>query len=467
MSGRKQQLLKRHRRNKRVALVIGLLLLVGIGIWVAWWLVPLLIVAAWVAHEAWFSDHLFYSPNSDYHYQFPDAAQVQAVSVVNDKLQLSEPLGEGETLLLELDLRSTWLGRWLDPYVLAGDDRQDFERGFAGRRYVNLTGQREVVADGTLRLKGGFCRIAHSARLYVLSNPDYSQQRLMILAPHADDAELAAFGLYSRAAERCIVTVTQGEIEAERYERFGLSRAEAAQLKGRLRTWDSQAIPLWGGVPQSHCVQLGYYCLQLPAMAQAPAEPFGSRDSSESDIRSARQHNLSPLPGDQDGAPTWHNLVADLTVLLDAYRPDVIVMPHPELDPHADHIATTQALYEAVSRAAHTPEVALFYANHLHDNDRWPMGLAGKGVALPPFVEAPSVDPLWSTSLSPKVQLDKAMALAMQHDLQGPLPLKKRLRRQIQRWLAGREWPRTGDDEFFRKAVRRHEVFWVRRFPRP
>jgi LmbE family N-acetylglucosaminyl deacetylase len=261
--------------------------------------------------------------------------------------------------------------------------------------------------------------------------------------------------------------VTQGEIEAERYEQLGLDRAEAARLKGRLRTWDSLAIPLWGGVPQSHCVQLGYYCLQLPAMAQAPAEPFGSRDSSESDIRSARQHNPSPLPGDQDGAPTWHNLVADLAALLDAYRPDVIVLPHPELDPHADHIATTQALYEAVNKSAHTPEVALFYANHLHDNDRWPMGLAGKGVALPPFVEAPSVDQLWSTSLSSQVQLDKAMALAMQHDLQGPLALKKRLRRQIQRWLAGREWPLTGDDEFFRKAVRRHEVFWVRRFPRP
>jgi len=54
------------------------------------------------------------------------------------------------------------------------------------------------------------------------------------------------------------------------------------------------------------------------------------------------------------------------------------------------------------------------------------------------------------------------MALAMQHDLQVPLPMKKRLRRSIQRVLAGRRWPTTGDDEFFRKAVRRHELFWVR-----
>ena len=46
---RKQQLLKRHRRNKRVALLIGLLLLVVIGVWVAWWLPLLLGVLAWVA----------------------------------------------------------------------------------------------------------------------------------------------------------------------------------------------------------------------------------------------------------------------------------------------------------------------------------------------------------------------------------------------------------------------------------
>ena len=58
-----------------------------------------------------------------------------------------------------------------------------------------------------------------------------------------------------------------------------------------------------------------------------------------------------------------------------------------------------------------------------------------------------------------------AQALALQHDLQTPLTGKKRLRRLIQRVLAGRQWPATGDDEFFRKAVRRHELFWVRKLP--
>ena len=71
-------------------------------------------------------------------------------------------------------------------------------------------------------------------------------------------------------------------------------------------------------------------------------------------------------------------------------------------------------------------------------------------------------DGLWSPSLSAEQQLDKAIALQMQHDLQGSLPFKKRLRRLIQWLLLGRRWPATGDNEFMRKAVRRHELFWVR-----
>ena len=53
------------------------------------------------------------------------------------------------------------------------------------------------------------------------------------------------------------------------------------------------------------------------------------------------------------------------------------------------------------------------------------------------------------------------MALAMVHDLSTPLPFKKRLRRALQRVLAGRKHASYGENEYFRKAVRRHELFWV------
>jgi LmbE family N-acetylglucosaminyl deacetylase len=465
MSARKQQLLKQHRRNKRLFLLAALLVLALLGVLVAWWLVPVLLVLGWIGHEAWFADHLFYSPKDDYQYQFPAGTAAQAVTLAAGKVQLGAALAPGETLILAVQLRASWLGRWLDPYVLVGDDRQDFERGVAGRRYLNLSGQAAEVAQGSLTIKGRFCRLAPNAELFCLTNADYAEQALMILAPHADDAELAAFGLYSRSANVSIVTLTQGEIEAENYQALGLPSSEAARLKGRLRAWDSLAVPLWGGVPTSHCVQLGYYCLQLPAMAAEPDNAFGSRESGECDVRSVRQHNPLRLPADIDGKPSWRNLVADLVEALEHFRPQVVVTPHPELDPHSDHVATTQALQQAIALSSWKPQTLLLYANHLHDNDRWPMGPAGNGIALPPAIEALPADPLWSPLLSPAVQLDKAMALGMQHDLQGRPPLKKRVRRLIQKLLAGRRWPATGEDEFFRKAVRRHELFWVRRLP--
>ncbi|HEY1027014.1 MAG TPA: PIG-L family deacetylase [Pseudomonas sp.] len=458
MNGRKQQLLKRHRRNKRIALLSALLALVLLGVLVAWWLPPLLLLLGWIAHEAWFADHLFYSPREDYHYDFPADCLSVPARIEQGMLHLDADLDGYDTQVLELRLTATWLGRWLDPYVRLGDDRQDFERGVSGRRYLNLSGQR---VDG-LTIVPRFCRIDGELRVHAMRNPDFAQQRMLIIAPHADDAELAAFGQYSRSADAAIVTLTQGEIEAEAYQRLGLGKAAAARLKGRLRAWDSLAAPLWGGVAQARCVQLGYYCLQLPAMAEQPDQPFASRESDESDIRSVRRLNPLSLPGDADGQPTWNNLVADLVAVIEHYRPEVLITPHPELDPHHDHVASTRAVLQACTRSGWQPKTLLLYANHLHDNDRWPMGPAGRGIALPPAIMALPGDRLWSPLLDAEQQLDKAMALGLQHDLQGPLPLKKRLRRLIQQALAGRRWPVTGEDEFFRKAVRRHELFWVR-----
>lgn len=467
MDERKRQLLERHRRRKRQGLLAGLAGLALLGALAPWWSLPLALLLGWLLHEARFADHLFYSPRDDYRHTFPDghlalpvALDTQGLCRVEGRLPT-----EAETLILELPVRTTWLGRWFDPRVLiegGESDRQDLERGVDGRRYLNLSGQGEALRGGRLRLRGRYCRLAGEATLHAFANPDYASRRLLIVAPHADDAELAAFGLYSRAAEVAIVTLTQGETEARHYRRLGLDRAAAARLKGRLRTWDSLAVPLWGGVPPSRCVQLGYYGLQLAAMSAAPERAFGSRESGACDVREARRLNPLPLPADADGVPSWNNLLADLAALIEHFRPEVLVAPHPQLDPHPDHVHATRALEQAVALSAWRPEQLLLYANHLHDSDRWPMGPAGTGVALPPCVGGLSADALWSPPLDAASQRDKALALAMQHDLQPPLPLRKRVRRWVQRLLVGRCWPGTGENEYFRKAVRRHELFWVR-----
>ena len=463
---RKQQLLKRHRRNKRIALLIGLLVLIASGVLLAWWLPPVLAGLGWVAHEAWFADHLFYSPKDDYQYSFPVDSEQLAVRLEGDKLVVEQPLqlAGDETLILAVRVKSGWLGRFVDPCVqLSGGesaDRQTFERGVNGQRYLNLSGYAQALVAGQLRVRGRYCRVMGQPDLRIFRQPDYRQQRVMVVAPHADDAELAAFGLYSQAKEAWIVTLTAGEIEADHYQQMGLPRAEAARLKGRLRAWDSMTVPRWAGVPEAHCAQLGYFCLQLPAMQAAPDQPMASREADLSDIRLFRQFNPFPLPADQNGAPTWHNLLADLRALILRARPEVIVLPHPSIDPHPDHICAHDAVMEALEGLEWQPTTVLGYANHLHDNDRWPMGNSGDGIALPPVFDATlSLRPC-SLPLTLAQQRDKAMALGMMHDLQPRAALKRRLRRSIQQLLAGRKSSPYGENEFFRKAVRRHELFW-------
>ncbi|XVO87951.1 PIG-L deacetylase family protein [Pseudomonas palleroniana] len=468
---RKQQLLKRHRRNKRIGLLIGLLLLVVIGVLVAWWLPIVLAVLAWVAHEAWFADHLFYSPSQDYQYPFAEDAQLAGVRLEGDRLLLDRPdeLKADATLILAVRLESRWLGRFLDPAVeLTGGgqvDRQAFERGVNGTRYVNLTGLAPALLAGELRVRARHCRFKGAPKLWAWSNPDLSTRRVMVVAPHADDAELAAFGLYSQAEKPWIVTLTAGEIEAEHYRQMGLGAVEASRVKGRLRAWDSIAVPRWAGVPESHCVQLGYFCLQLQAMQAAPDVPVTSREADLADTRLFRQFNPFLLPTDGDGLPTWNNLLADLRHLLLTARPEVIVLPHPVIDPHPDHICAQQAVLEALQGLEWQPSMLLGYANHLHDNDRWPMGDAGSGVALPPFFDSTYTLHPYCISLTDEQQCDKAMSLGMMHDLQPRMPFKRRLRRVIQRVLARRTISPWGENEFFRKAVRRHELYWVIRRP--
>jgi len=467
----KQLLLKRHRRRKRIGAAIAAAGIATAAL-IAWWLPLPLTIIAWVAHEAWFADHQFYVPDQDYHYGFPGATQSVPVTLGEQGeliLTRSVALEPGDTLLLEVGIKATWLGGFRDPAVVvtsgAATDSQAFERHVRGRRYVNLTGLASAVTESSLRVTSRYCRVENSGQLWVFRHPDYLNQRVLIIAPHADDAELAAFGLYSQASESWIVTLTAGEVEAGHYRRMGCSATEAALLKGRLRAWDSVTVPRWGGVAERNCLQLGYFCLQLPAMQVAPDQPAGSREADLRDTRLFRRYNQLSLPSDGDGLPTWHNLKNDLLHVVDLVRPEIIVLPHPHLDPHPDHVCAWQLVAEVLAASVCHPAALLCYANHLHDNDRWPMGNAHSGVPLPPKFAGEVLGTPYCLVATEPVQRDKAMALGMMHDLQTPLSFKQRLRRRLQSVLAGRQWPPYGENEFFRKAVRRHELFWVQAPP--
>ena len=169
MSVRKQQLLKQHRRNKRMAMLAIVLCLLVLGFMAPLWLLPLTLVLLWVAHEAWFADHLFYAPQDDYQYRFPEGVQPLSVSTVNGRWQLPAELvlNQQATVIAKVQIKRTWLGRWCDPSICVGNDQQTFERGAQGIRYLNLTGQAQALVSEGLAVQGKFCRIAQIGRAHV------------------------------------------------------------------------------------------------------------------------------------------------------------------------------------------------------------------------------------------------------------------------------------------------------------
>jgi len=467
---RKKNLLTRYRGKERIVLVMLACLLAAIGFFAGVVWMVLAFILGWMTREAWFSDHLFYRPDADYVYRFDEQIEALPTDFSEGRLSLASSTAPDadDTLILGIVICSTWAGRLFDPTVVIEaeggvSDCQTFERGVKGVRYLNLTGFADALRGEGVRLRGRHCRLQGAPRLWRAAHPDYRQKRLLIVAPHADDAEIAAFGLYSQAQESWIVTLTAGEVKPKHYQRMGLGSVEAARLKGRLRTWDSMTVPLWAGVPIERTIQLGYFCMQLSAMRQSPAEAIAAREATLTDTRFFRTLNRMKLESDRDGIPSWNNLVTDLREVILRTKPELIVLPHPRIDPHPDHVAASEAVREALVDLAWQPEALLHYANHLRDTDRWPMGEAHSGVALPPLFENIGTLVPWVLPLDRSRQIDKAMALGMMHDLTVPLSSKERRRRALQGVLARRRYSPYGPDDYFRRAVRRHELFWVER----
>lgn len=423
------------------------------------------VLLAYVINEIFYADHIFYDPNADYLYKFENAVSYKPLwSDDGRAFELNADAGRFDTAFLAIRIECTLRGKLLDPFVTiksADTERQQyFERSVNGLRYINIS---EFVHSGeAIFIEPLGCGLEHdSTEVLLFSNPSLKDKKVLVIAPHADDAEIAAFGLYSTHNSN-IVTITAGEIEAQEYEAQSANSEDASLLKGRLRSWDSIAVPLWAGLTQQDTIQLGYFCMQLKAMHGSPSENIMSQASGVSDTRVFREFNKQSLNSDAHGSPNWNTLVGDLVELIEQIQPDCIVTPHPELDPHQDHHYSTVAVKEALLKTKHKPKDIYLFTNHLVYSDMFPFGPAHTLASLPPNMDnAQSVESLVSIPLTTTCQKDKATALAMMHDLQTPLRWKKKLRFQLQAWLIGRRLSPYGEDEYFRKAVRSNELFFL------
>lgn len=373
-----------------------------------------------------------------------------------------------DDLLLQVRYRATGRQPCIEICPQDGEPlRQFFEAQSSGLRFLNLSG---VVRPGTsVRLRALDCQLEPTMTLLQFAPLPLAEGPLLIVAPHADDAELAAYGLYRHHASQCwIVTVSAGEQLQSLQRQYvpGLDRSltQAAERKGLIRAWNSATTPWLAGVPPERLVMLGYSNMTLQAMMAEPETPIPAPSGMQAAPSRFRCFNRLALPSDGVAQNRGADLIADLATLITHIRPSTLMVTHPELDPHPDHRATTQAVAAALARVEHRPSQVLLYANHLQGVKGFPFGPEHAGTTLPPAQMSHSILGPWrvhSEFLTPAVQQEKLVALDTMHDLRHQL----RLERRIKRWWGQlwRRWPYRyyGAHPYFQTAIKAHEVFAV------
>ena len=350
-----------------------------------------LAAALMLALQRAYRRHLEYDPKRSCVAGFAGAG-IEVVSLQCDSNGFRMPdLNAGVASgFIEMEVRASICGSFRDPGVeieaRGMRDMQILERGVRGIRFLNVTRllATGIAAGETVALRGRHLAWRPEfARLHVCRERLRAGERVLVIAPHPDDAEIAAFGLYADSGAT-VVTITAGD-SSDRYtggdgEGLSLTRATIA----RMRVWDSIAVPHFGGIGPEKALNLCYPDGQLQAMHAQRTRDFRAEGEDSLDFSGLRLLNHSPLVR-EGAACSWDSLVGDLSHILAETKPTIIVTPHPWLDPVPDHSFATAAVCEAVRTAGLTEGRFYCYVNHNRRSELWPFGPSGSGVALLPM----------------------------------------------------------------------------------
>lgn len=336
---------------------------------------------------------------------------------------------------------------------------QYFEAGGRGRRYLDLSPllaanvKTGALVELTSSVGGGTCcwQIGQTL-LTTFTNPPIEERRVLVLSPHPDDAEIAAYGLYTSSPDANVVTITAGDAGRPKFGNLWSNPDEQYRAKGRIRTIDSLAVPLLGGLRPKAVRNLGYYDGTLRALFVERPNTVEPKFAVLEEPGYFRRFNFEDLCN-RPFESSWGALVADLILELETVRPEVIVVPHPYLDRHIDHHFTAIALFEALLKCEHKCDI-YFYTNHATGNEAYPLGPRHGMMGLPAWNEDNSaplhLTGLYSHPLSKEDQCQKLVALEAMHDLR---PFDLRDGSHVV------EIPPTHD--YFRRAARPNEIFFV------
>ncbi|MBL4602011.1 MAG: PIG-L family deacetylase [Emcibacteraceae bacterium] len=409
-----------------------------------------------------------YDVTADHNYDFSDKqAIITPLQIENGSLILPEKQAKNKSSFLRVSLSSSLTGKFIRPSVEVSDgvltEMEFFEHGVAGVRYLNIS---KFIEKGTLEIhfSGNHASIADGAvELIQFDNISLAGKRVLVLAPHPDDAEIAAFGLYSSHDDVYVVTVTSGDAGPFMYDEIYDDEVTHYLKKGEVRTWNSLTVPMLGGVHPEHILNLGYNDARLKKMASDREFVAAGLYTDISDMDTFRQQNSSSLAAGLKGINNWQSLVANLEYLLGEIKPDIIITPSPKLDMHSDHQYTTHALVEALKNIERHDGHLLLYTNHQAVfNERFPYGDAGATISLPPTPRGSNhFTRLYSHPMTLAQQQGKILALDGQNDLRLGTDFRFPLRAFGQAFETLWADLNGSNESYFRRAIRSNEFFFV------
>jgi LmbE family N-acetylglucosaminyl deacetylase len=209
--------------------------------------------------------------------------------------------------------------------------------------------------------------------------------RALVISPHPDDAALGAGGLIQRVIHQGgtlrVVQMTGGDAFPKGVTaiRPGIRpTAGSYRAYGSLREHETIRAMRQLGVHRSQTRLLGFPDEGLCVLAVA--------DRSGTAYASPYTHRDSPPQSQQIVQGTMYrgdDLARELTHLMEAFRPTLIVLPYPG-DEHPDHCATHllahRALTDALGAGLHPPRV-LHYIIHYRG---WPTAEKADALLEPP-----------------------------------------------------------------------------------
>ncbi|MCP4323534.1 MAG: hypothetical protein GY951_11900 [Psychromonas sp.] len=343
-------------------------------------------------------------------------------------------------------------------------EQQYFESGQKGIRYLNLTG---ITNTDKIVLNCQHCKITSQGQLLGFKNPDLSRGPILILAPHADDAELAAYGLYSdHAPKTWIATINSGantqKLNRQYIPNLDNNMEEAVRRKGYVRSWNSMTTPLLAKVPVNQLFCLGYFDISSSLLRSEPEKNISHPLISALTPNDFRQWNQVKLSNDTSNINSGAALIKDIVELIEHIKPETILVTHPEIDPHDEHIVAACALHSALQTSSFIPNNILFYVNHLRDIKLFPYGPEHARSALPPWFKSDSLlsdSSCYSHSLSLSKQKEKVLAFDTMHDLRSKDRFEKKIKRWVNQKIKKNGYQYYGNHSYFQTHIKADEVF--------